>query len=110
MIIVLGSFKRQLRGLPSSQSFWKEVFGQLLFILLSGSISSLGSHSMAGYMEVWLFTVNGFASVRGKKNVSVGSVSMIQLKEITKNGMPEDSHFTSAHQSIVWILANSMCV
>lgn len=63
---------------------------------------------MAGYMEVWLFTVNGFASVRGKKNVSVGSVSMIQLKEIIKNGMPEDSHFNSAHQSIVWILTNSM--
>lgn len=52
---------------------------------LSGSISSLGSCSMAGHVEVWLFTVNGFASVNGKRNVSVGSVSMIQLREITEN-------------------------
>lgn len=107
MIIVLSFFKSRLRGLPSSQSFWKEVFGQLLFILLSGSITSLGSSSTAGHMEVWLFTVNGFASVRGKMNVSVGLVSIIQLKEIAKNRVPEDSHFISAHQPIVWILMNS---
>lgn len=34
-------------------------------------------------MEVWLFPVAGFASAHGEENVSVGSVSMMQLKEIT---------------------------
>ena len=63
-----------------------------------------------GHMEVWLFPVAGFASAHGEENVSVGSVSMMQLKEITGDRMPKDGHFTSASHLVLWVLVNSMLI
>ena len=63
-----------------------------------------------GHVEVWLFPVAGFVSAHGEENVSVGSASTMQLKEITGDQMPNDGRFTSASHLILWVLVNSMLI